>query len=107
MEIYNRLSDLLTDIESELKSIDQWSDHRPTDEAFQSEQPFFVDTMSFPQWLQFVFLERIRILVDEKSPLPDNCGVAPMAEEYFRALPVNADKLTHYLKNMDDIIDSA
>lgn len=107
MEIYCRLSELLADVESELKDIVQWGDRRPEDEAFQSEQPFFVDTMNFSQWLQFVFLERLGVLIDGKLPLPDNCGVAPMAEEYFRALPVNADKLTRLLKNLDDIIDSA
>lgn len=106
MEIYYRLSELLADVESELKNVNHWSDRRPMDEAFQSEQPFFVDTMDFPQWLQYVFLERIRSLVDGKLTLPDSCGVAPMAEEYFRSLPINANQLILTLKNIDDGISN-
>jgi len=107
MEIYRHLSGLLVDIESDLRNIDQWSDQRPTDEAFNSDQPFFVDTMDFPQWLQFVFIARIKIVIKAKSALPDNCGVAPMAEEYFRALPINSNALARNLKKLDDLISDA
>ncbi len=107
MASYKTIARLLIDIENELRTIDCWSEERPEDVAFQSKQPFFVDTMSFPQWLQFVFIERIKVLVESTSPLPESCGIAPMAEEYFRVSSLTSEPLIIHLKKLDEIISSA
>ena len=66
-----------------MRDIGLWSDLIPSDEALASTQPFAVDTLEFVEWLQFIFLPRMKNLVETGSPLPSNCGIAPMAEEYF------------------------
>jgi uncharacterized protein YqcC (DUF446 family) len=56
----------------------------PDSEALASTQPFAMDTLSLPQWLQFIFIPRMYALVESRAALPHKCRIAPMAEEYFR-----------------------
>ena len=68
----------------------QWASERPNASAFQSTQPFCFDTMSFAQWLQFVFMQRLLALVQQQQPLPRlpaGQGISPMAEEFFKNQP--------------------
>ena len=53
--------------------------------ALASQQPFCIDTLRFDQWLQFVFIGRLRQLLADQLPLPDQCAVAPMAAQCFSA----------------------
>jgi uncharacterized protein YqcC (DUF446 family) len=83
---------VLIDIEAELRQIGCWQAESPPPAALSSEQPFAVDTLNFAQWLQFIFIPRMRFLIDQQQGLPGVSGIAPMAEEYFsarRQLPVN------------------
>ncbi|MFV8783586.1 YqcC family protein [Microbulbifer sp. SA54] len=87
--IYPDIATLLLELEAELRLMQLWQDEKPTAEALASTEPFCVDTLTLPQWLQFVFLPRMSQLVEAELPLPGECGIAPMAEEFFRgsALP--------------------
>ncbi|MGB0957581.1 MAG: YqcC family protein [Litorivicinus sp.] len=58
---------------------------RPPESAFASTQPFCLDTMSFPCWLQFVFLEKVRLVIAAGGPLPAPCNIGPMGEAYAQA----------------------
>ncbi|SDW53629.1 YqcC family protein [Marinobacter mobilis] len=78
------VADCLLRIEVELRRLDCWSAEYPSEEALQSTQPFAVDTLEFTEWLQFIFLERMKVLVENDRPLPSVSGMAPMAEEHFR-----------------------
>jgi uncharacterized protein YqcC (DUF446 family) len=78
------IAELLIDIESELRQLDLWDKVPPSAEALASDEPFCVDTLTLPQWLQFIFLPTLYQLLETDSVLPQRCGIAPMAEEYFR-----------------------
>ncbi|MEW5248264.1 YqcC family protein [Microbulbifer sp. 2201CG32-9] len=82
-EIYMELADQLLRLEAELRRLKLWSLETPTAEALASTEPFCLDTLTLPQWLQFVFLPRMRQLVESGQPLPRRCGIAPVAEEFF------------------------
>lgn len=82
--IYPEIATLLLELEAELRRAELWQDEWPSEEALASTQPFCVDTLTLPQWLQFLFLPRMRYLVEAELPLPQDCGIAPMAEEFFR-----------------------
>ncbi len=91
---------ILSEIETELRATQLWNEQRPNDEALASSQPFCIDTLSLPQWIQFVLLERLRQMIDVEAPLPVQCGVAPMAEEYFK--PTNSGhRLITLLNKLD------
>ena len=50
-----------------------WDKVPPPPEALASEQPFSIDTLTLPQWLQFIFLPTLYRLLDEGQPLPGRC----------------------------------
>ena len=55
---------LLIDIEAQLRQRGLWERQSPPPEALASDQPFSVDTLTLPQWLQFIFLPTLyRLLV--------------------------------------------
>ncbi len=99
-----RVADSLLRIEIELREIDAWSAEPPAPEALQSTQPFCIDTLDFAQWLQFVFLHRMKILVESGQPLPAVSGMAPMAEEHFRGREQAGRGLVRALEEMDRLL---
>jgi len=80
-----RVAALLIDLEAHLRNRLLWDAEEPDPAALASTQPFCIDTLSFPQWLQFVFLPRMRLLLDADLPLPAQCAIAEMAEMQFGA----------------------
>lgn len=101
---YSGLAELLIDVECAMRNMDLWNSERPSDAALASEQPFCIDTLNFSQWLQFIFIERMRILIDMRAPLPENCAIAPMAEEYFRGTSQSGAELIAPLRKLDSLI---
>lgn len=97
----------LIDIEMELRRLSLWQDEVPSAEDLASTQPFAVDTLSLPQWLQFVFLPTMHTLVEERAPLPAKCGIAPMAEEYFRGDKRSITQLLAALEAVDELLTGA
>lgn len=98
------VAELLIDIEKELRELQLWDSEMISDEALASEQPFAVDTMTFPQWLQFIFLPRMYFIIEHQSQLPANCGIAPMAEEYFSVLNLPSLPLIEHLQKIDVLL---
>lgn len=84
-----RLQSLLMDLECELRSLELWQAETPSAEALASVQPFCIDSLTFEQWLQFIFLPRMTELLANQLPLPAKCQLSPMGEEAFsgRELP--------------------
>ena len=103
-DVYIAVAELLIDIERELRVLQLWEEEAPSAEALASTQPFAVDRLNFPQWLQFIFIERLYSMLDARAPLPSNCGVAPMAEQYFSVLSVNSAPLIGHLHRMDRLL---
>lgn len=99
-----KVASLLIDVECDLRKLDAWSSMPPTEEQLASTQPFCIDTLTFVEWVQFVFVARMRELLDNELPLPQKCGIAPMAEEYFRGLSVDGSGLVDTLNKMDDVL---
>ncbi|HLV76413.1 MAG TPA: YqcC family protein [Marinobacter sp.] len=103
----HQVTDSLLRIETELRQLGLWQADPLPAEAFLSTQPFCLDTMNFGQWLQFVFLERMKVLVETGQPLPVTSGIAPMAEEYFRGRPESGQGLIRALEEMDRLLSRA
>ncbi|AUM11565.1 YqcC family protein [Ketobacter alkanivorans] len=93
---------LLANIETEMREIDLWEAQSPPTSAFESQLPFFYDTMNFSQWLQWVFVARFRAILEGQHPLPPTCEVAPMAEEYFKELDIYSDPVLGLLRCFDE-----
>lgn len=102
--IHIAIAEALIDIENELRYLQLWDNEVISDEALSSEQPFAVDTMTFPQWLQFIFLPRMYYMIEKQMQLPGNCGIAPMAEEYFSVLSLPSSPLVSHLRKIDKLL---
>lgn len=87
-DLRRQLTIRLFAVEQHLRDLDVWSESAPSAEALASDQPFAIDTLEFVEWLQFIFLPRMQNMVQSGAPLPATCGVAPMAEEYFKGRPI-------------------
>ncbi|WP_136064498.1 YqcC family protein [Modicisalibacter radicis] len=105
MTAHQQLDQALGELESALRSIDLWDTARPAPEAFDSAQPFCVDTMDLAQWLRYVFIARLQALVDARAPLPASCEVAPAAEAYLQnSKPSNRAVLVAAVAEVDRIV---
>lgn len=98
------LAEMLIDVEKELRELRLWESEPPAADALASVQPFAVDTLNFAQWLQFIFIPRLYLLIDSRSTLPVNSGVAPMAEVYFLPLGLNSHQLVGHLRRIDELL---
>ncbi len=74
------LADQLLLIERELRALGWWSESSPAPEALASPEPFCVDTLALEQWLQWIFLPRMKLILESDSALPQASGILAMAE---------------------------
>lgn len=84
MTIHQELGQAVEELEATLKAANLWRVETPSPAAFESQQPFCVDTMALPQWLRFVFVARLYALVEAKAALPAKCEVAPAVAAYLQ-----------------------
>ena len=98
------ITEVLIDIEAQLRQLGLWDKIPPSSQALASAEPFCVDTLTLPQWLQFVFIPTIYNLLDEGESLPDRCGIAPMAEEFFRDSGLGIAALLQSLECIDELL---
>lgn len=77
------LTKLLNLLEERLKQTDFWQVIQPAAAAFNSPTPFCVDTMNLAQWLRYVFLPRMRALIDAGKDLPASCAITEQLEMVF------------------------
>jgi len=95
---------LLNDLENELRKQGIWQTDRPSQSALNSVQPFAIDTLTFAQWLQFIFLEKMNELVQFALPLPQSISVHPMAEEYFKHQFIDSREIIAIIARLDSLI---
>ncbi|AYC31693.1 YqcC family protein [Pseudomonas cavernae] len=101
------LAEQLLLIERELRLQGWWADEPPSAEALASQEPFCVDSLAFEEWLQWIFLPRMKSIVEQGGPLPGVSGIRPMAEVVYREHPLQAKALLKLLDDFDRLIKGA
>lgn len=101
----HHLADLVLDIEAEMRRIHLWESERPSEEALSSLVPFCHDTMAFHQWLQWVFLPKMKTVVETEEDFPASSDITPLAEYSFERLPQATGKLLELIQDFDDFIN--
>ncbi len=100
----SQLLSLLIDLEAVLRNIQYWDNEPPEESALQSQQPFCIDTLEFYQWLQWLFIPRMQLVVNEGHLLPSNCDITSMAEEWCKSRALHASDLLEVLQKIDKVL---
>ncbi|WP_227519860.1 YqcC family protein [Mangrovitalea sediminis] len=103
-DTYIQVADLMLRLEAEMRRLSLWEAERPSPEALASTEPFCIDTLTFPQWLQFIFLERLKDIVEAGAPLPQRSEIHPLAVEYFKQEPVSSGGIVKLVWEFDQLI---
>ncbi|MBJ9978041.1 YqcC family protein [Pseudomonas sp. S75] len=98
------IADQLLLIERELQVQGWWDESAPSAEALASTVPFAVDTLKFEQWLQWIFLPRMTLILEHGHPLPSASGILVMADTVFSDRPEQSQELRRLLAAFDRTI---
>ena len=101
------VADQLLLIERELRQLGWWQNEAPSAEALASHAPFCIDTLAFEQWLQWVFLPRMKALLENARPLPTVSGIREMAEMTYREQAQRVRGLLDLLGELDRLLTRA
>ncbi len=99
------LGALLDALEAELRRLDCWEASPPPADALASPLPFAHDRLTFTQWLQWLFLPRLRTLLASGARLPARSGIAPMAEVSLADSGLDAAALVALLRRIDGLLE--
>lgn len=102
-----QIQSLLDALERELKQLELWSLVLPDEQALQSRLPFCIDTLRFEQWLQFIFIPKIQLLLDNASPLPTKIALLPLAEQVFKDTDTRFSRLLSIISALDSRLTEA
>ena len=90
---------------AELQKIALWQTSPPNPDAFLSEQPFALDTMQAHEWLQWIFIPRMRALIEANANLPQ-FALHPYFEEALKDEEANIHNLLNLIKQLDELSSS-
>ena len=90
-------------IEAEMRRIGFWQSEPLRPEQMEFTQAFAMDTMTYAQWLQFIFLPRVREAA-AANQFPSSSSVGTQAVREFDTSPEAGD-LTTLLAEFDALFD--
>ncbi|WP_426415882.1 YqcC family protein [Aestuariirhabdus sp. LZHN29] len=101
------LTRLLDRLEEEMQALQLWQGVPPAAEAFASQEPFCIDTMGFDQWLQWVFVARLRAMIEARASLPTRSELCPLADEFFKGRASESAPLLEVIAQIDRLLTRA
>ncbi|KGQ27224.1 anhydro-N-acetylmuramic acid kinase [Gallibacterium anatis] len=87
MKKENLLAEYLSELQQIMQQHQLWQLQPPPASAFESQQPFALDTMEATEWLQWVFIPRMSALIEAEAPLPTAIAISPYLEEALKEHP--------------------
>ena len=106
-EVKHQIADLLLQIEAELRRLQVWGRRPPELGRLCSTTPFCADTLSLTEWLQWIFVPRMKVILEQGLPLPQRCDIHPYAEEVCLGVEYDSSLLLHLLREFDQQINSS
>lgn len=92
-------------IEAEMQSQGMWRSEPLPPEDYDFKAAFAMDTMPFVHWLQFIFIPRVREIIDNKGTFPASSQVGAQAVREFDGIN-EASELVSLLSDFDHFIRS-
>lgn len=100
-----KLDILLGLLEEELRVLALWESEPPSADKLASTEPFCIDTLTLPQWLQWLLLPKMHALLDQNLPLPTQCNISSVAMESFRDMDADTSRLLQIIEELDDTLN--
>lgn len=97
------MTQLLLELEQELRSLGLWACESPPPEQLNSSLPFAADRLAFEAWLQWIFLPRMNELVARRQRLPAGAGILAMGEHSLAHLGRRQFSLLQILGRIDQV----
>lgn len=98
---------LLDDLSAELQHIGLWSEQPPSVQQLSSREPFCVDTMPFEHWLQWLFIPKMRAMLNTNfNGMPHTSDIHTMATYVFKPYAQDTQKTTEIILAIDKAINS-
>jgi len=91
-------------IEAEMRRMGIWQEEPLPPEAYDFRAAFGMDTMAFSQWLQFIFIPRVRSIIEEGGKFPSESHVGTQAIREFDGVP-EASSLVSLLVEFDGLFN--
>lgn len=70
----------LQQVEQVMREHDLWQNASPAAHAFNSTEPFCLDTLQPLEWLQWVLIPRMHALIAAQRPLPEKFAITSYFE---------------------------
>ncbi|WMN86685.1 YqcC family protein [Vibrio parahaemolyticus] len=102
MTTSTKLAELLHQLEAQLHKHQLWQQTMPSPQALQSVEPFAIDTLHPHEWLQWIFIARMRVLVESNQPLPRGFSIEPYFSEAWKQEPQYAELLVT-IRTIDEL----
>lgn len=84
MTIIARLIPLLQQLEEEMRAVELWQNTQPEAHLLNSQLPFAIDTLDPQQWLQWIFIQRISVAIEQQN-VPRGFALEPYFSEVWKA----------------------
>ena len=105
MSELEQMRELLAALELALLDAGWWGDTPPDAAALASTEPFCVDTLTFSEWLQWVYIPKMHAWMAREQALPERSGLLPIAEEAWRGSAANTDGLLLVMRALDGLVN--
>lgn len=102
-QLQERVVQYADQIEAEMRRVGFWQADPLRPEQLDFTEAFAMDTMTFAQWLQFIFLDRVREAA-ASGEFPSGSSVGAQAVHEFDGYP-EADQLITLLSEFDGLFD--
>jgi len=104
MPPYSVVEEKLAAIEAEMRRIGMWQSEPLPEAAYTFQEAFAMDTMAFTQWLQFVFIPRVKSILEAQGEFPSSSSIGTQAIREFDGYD-EAGPLMSLLCEFDGLFD--
>lgn len=87
MSGYHEVQTKIQRIVVEMKRIGYWQKEPLRPEQYNFRSAFAMDTMTFSQWLQFIFVPRVEQILDSQGTFPSRSQVGTQAIREWDSVP--------------------
>lgn len=101
----SQAADCVLAVEQAMRDGRLWHSDVPAPAAMASRTPFCADTLAFTEWLQFIFIPRMRELIEAGGPLPSTSGIAVMAEARLTGDSAAENRVIEVLAAFDRLVE--